>query len=55
VSHAASPLLSLQMEITDTGGEPIHTVVLRCQIQIETTRRKYGEEDARHPAEHFTV
>jgi uncharacterized protein DUF6084 len=47
VPHAASPLLALQVEITNTGGEPIHTVVLRCQIQIETTRRKYGEEDQR--------
>src|SRR5580693_6619620 len=48
VPHSASPLLALQMEIGNSGGEPIHTVVLRCQIQIETTRRKYNEGDPHH-------
>ena len=47
VPHSASPLLALQLEISNTGGELIHAVVLRCQIQIETTRRKYTEEDQR--------
>jgi len=47
VPNAASPLLALQLEISNTGGELIHSVVLRCQIQIETTRRSYSEEDQR--------
>ena len=27
------------------AGEPIYSVALRCQIQIEVTRRRYSEED----------
>ncbi len=44
---AAAPLLTLQLEIDNAGGELIHSIVLRCQIQIETTRRNYAEEDQR--------
>ncbi|MGA7412718.1 MAG: DUF6084 family protein [Bryobacteraceae bacterium] len=47
VPHAASPVLAFQLEVSNSGGELIHAVVLRCQIQIETTRRKYTEEDQR--------
>ena len=45
VPNSAGPLLAFKLEINNTGKELIHTVVLRCQIQIETTRRKYTEED----------
>jgi len=47
VPLAVIPTLALQIEIHNTGEEAIHTVVLRCQIQIETPRRKYNEEDQR--------
>ena len=40
-------MLAFQLEVSNSGGELIHAVVLRCQIQIETTRRKYTEEDQR--------
>jgi hypothetical protein len=46
VSNAASPLLALKLRLTTSDpNETIHTVALRCQIQIETTRRKYTAED----------
>jgi len=46
VSNAASPLLALKLRLTTSDpNETIHTVALRCQIQIETTRRKYTSED----------
>jgi hypothetical protein len=46
VSNAASPLLALKLRLTASDpNETIHTVALRCQIQIETTRRKYTPED----------
>ncbi|MGD0268412.1 MAG: DUF6084 family protein [Candidatus Sulfotelmatobacter sp.] len=46
VSNAASPLLALKLRLsTSDPNETIHTVALRCQIQIETTRRKYTPED----------
>ena len=43
---AAAPMLSLRMRITNAvADEPIHTMALRCQIQIEATRRRYSAED----------
>jgi hypothetical protein len=46
VSNAASPLLAFKLRLTNSNPEEtIHTVALRCQIQIEVTRRKYSPED----------
>jgi hypothetical protein len=43
VPFAASPLLVFKLHVTNTDrAEAIQTVVLRCQIQIEATRRRYG-------------
>ena len=44
--YGASPLLAFQLRVTNSGSEPaIHTVVLRAQIQIEVTRRRYTPEE----------
>jgi hypothetical protein len=49
VSNAASPLLALKLRLNNADPEEtIHTVALRCQIQIEVTRRKYTPEDQIH-------
>jgi hypothetical protein len=46
VSNAASPLLAFKLRLTNSNPEEtIHTVALRCQIQIEVARRKYSPED----------
>ncbi|MGH9744659.1 MAG: DUF6084 family protein [Candidatus Acidiferrales bacterium] len=46
VPYAASPMLSFQLRVTNSGSEQaIHTVVLRAQIQIEVTRRHYTAEE----------
>jgi hypothetical protein len=45
VLFAASPALSFRLHITNASVERIHTAVLRCQIQIEVTRRKYTPEE----------
>src|ERR1044071_5019657 len=46
VPFAAAPLLSLRLRIVNADpGEVIHTVVLRCQIQIEAARRQYTPEE----------
>jgi hypothetical protein len=48
VSFAASPLLAFKLRITNTNAEErVQTVALRCQIQIESARRKYaaGEQE----------
>jgi hypothetical protein len=50
VPYAVAPLLGFKLRITQTAqpGEtllPIHTIVLRCQIRIEPTRRKYAAHE----------
>ena len=46
VSHAIAPLLAFKLRLTDVDPElAIHTVALRCQIQLEVTRRKYTPAD----------
>ena len=46
---AMVPLLTFRLRVTNASpDETIHNVVLRCQIQIEATRRHYGaDEEAR--------
>lgn len=45
-AHSASPLLVVKLRLTNSGpNDIIHTVALRCQIQLEVTRRKYSPED----------
>ena len=46
VPYGASPLLAFELRVTNSGPEPaIHTVVLRAQIQIEVTRRRYTPDE----------
>ncbi len=46
VAYAAAPLLVFKLRVTNAeADEPIHTVALRCQIQIEATRRRYNEKE----------
>lgn len=43
---AAAPLLIFKLCITNSDtNERIHSIVLRCQIQFETTRRRYSEAE----------
>jgi hypothetical protein len=44
--YAVAPLLTFRLRATNASpDEAIHNVVLRCQIQIESTRRKYDPEE----------
>ena len=46
VENSASPLLAFKLRITNAdSAEQVHTVVLRCQIQLEVARRKYTAEE----------
>jgi len=46
IQNAASPQLAFKLRLTNSNPEEsIHTVALRCQIQLEVTRRKYSPED----------
>lgn len=46
VQNSISPLLAFKLRVTTADPEQtIHTVALRCQIQLEVTRRKYTADD----------
>ena len=46
VSHAAAPLLALQLRVRNTPAtEEIHSILLRCQVQIQPAKRRYLAEE----------
>jgi hypothetical protein len=46
VAHAAAPMLALKLRIaSQPSDEAIHSLSLRCQVQIEPTRRRYSSTE----------
>jgi hypothetical protein len=46
VAYSATPLLGFKLRVTNADAqEVVQSVSLRCQIQIETTQRKYGAQE----------
>lgn len=46
VKFAASPQIVFKLRVSNANpNETIHSVALRCQIQVEVTRRRYAAED----------
>jgi hypothetical protein len=46
IPFAVAPTLAFKLRTTNAvAGETIHTVALRCQIEIEVTRRRYTPEE----------
>jgi hypothetical protein len=46
VPFAAAPTLAFKLRIDNAiADEMIHTIALRCQVQIEVTRRRYSVEE----------
>jgi len=46
IRAAAAPMIGLQLEISSAPEQqPIQTVVLNCQIQIEASRRRYSARE----------
>jgi Family of unknown function (DUF6084) len=43
--YAATPLLNFKLRVGNATGEPVHTVILRCQVMLEVTRRRYSFEE----------
>ncbi len=49
VPFAAAPTICFRLRVSNAPAEQkIHTVMLRCQIQLEVTRRKYTPEDQKN-------
>ncbi|MDQ6743205.1 MAG: DUF6084 family protein [Candidatus Dormibacteraeota bacterium] len=53
VSFAATPTLALKLRVNEAGDEPVHAVLLSCQVRIEATRRRYGEEERKRLVDLF--
>lgn len=46
--YGASPTLLFKLRISETTGESVHAMALRCQMRIEPVRRRYTDEEADH-------
>ncbi|GIH93547.1 DUF6084 family protein [Planobispora siamensis] len=44
--YAVTPGMTLQLRVTETGGERVEAIALRCQIRIEPHRRHYSAAEA---------
>ncbi|HEX4062602.1 MAG TPA: DUF6084 family protein [Streptosporangiaceae bacterium] len=43
--YAVVPSMSLTLRISETSGQRVETIALRCQIRIEPARRRYSAEE----------
>lgn len=46
--YAVVPGLTLQLRITETEGERVDAILLRCQLRVEPHRRRYSATEAEH-------
>ncbi|MEA2600030.1 MAG: hypothetical protein QOF89_1022, partial [Acidobacteriota bacterium] len=53
--YAAVPTLVFTLRIEETGGQRIHAIALRCQIQIEPNRRSHSPAEQAKLLEMFGV
>ena len=44
--YAVTPSMSLKLRISETTGQRVDAIALRCQIRIEPARRKYSPDEA---------
>lgn len=53
IRNAVTPQLAFKVSITNSEPEPIHSIALRAQIQIEPVRRRYTATEQEHLKELF--
>jgi hypothetical protein len=44
--YAVVPSFTLQLRISETSGQRVDAIALRCQIRIEPARRRYTDDEA---------
>lgn len=52
-ANSATPQLSFKLRIANANTQPIHSIALRVQVQIEPVRRRYSETERNHLKELF--
>lgn len=50
---AAGPTLNFTLRVSETSGERVHAIALRCQIRIEPQKRRYAPEEAQRLGDLF--
>jgi len=45
IPYAATPTIGFRVEVSANQPNPVHSIVLRCQIMLEVTRRHYTEQE----------
>ncbi|GAA3734942.1 DUF6084 family protein [Salinactinospora qingdaonensis] len=53
--YAATPTLSFRLRITEAQQRPVHNIALRCEIQIQPRRRRYGQAETERLHDLFGV
>lgn len=43
VRHAAAPMLTLDLQVTEPSGRPVYMIALSVQLMIEPARRRYDD------------
>lgn len=51
--NAAAPQITFKLRITNSEPQPIHSIALRVQVQIEPVRRRYTAGEQEHLKELF--
>jgi len=51
--NAATPQISFKVRVTNSDPEPVHSIALRVQVQIEAVRRRYTTTEQAHLRELF--
>src|SRR5690242_15369833 len=44
-AHAAVPTLMYRLRIQESTGAPVHSIMLRAQVQIQPRRRRHTPEE----------
>jgi hypothetical protein len=44
--YAVTPAMTLKLVISETTGQRVEAIALRCQLRIETARRRYSDAEA---------
>jgi hypothetical protein len=50
---AVAPSMSFALRISETTGQRVEAIALRCQIRIEPTRRRYSDAEAQRLSDLF--
>jgi hypothetical protein len=44
--YAVTPAMSMSLRVSETSGQRVEAIALRCQIRIEPARRRYSDAEA---------